>query len=304
VDGPSVRKGKLLREIRAFAGLYAYDVYGGLMRRLEEAGGYRPGETLFALEYDWRTGIADAAVELERFVEKIGSSIDLVAVSTGGVVARRFLMRGGSARVRRVIYVGSPQRGTFDALAYMHLGFRCVPGGKRFSGAEIAAFQTSCDVLPHASETVFVDGRGDRLELDLFDVGTWRELGLGAKHDALAGRLTRAREVSRALATPFVHPDSFVIGARHLRTPARVVVENGRAFVPPPKTPRDPRLAELAYAPGDGTLPESSLLGLAGLDEARTYWVKPVIHRRLLSDPEMHRLVVEILARGKDATRA
>jgi triacylglycerol lipase len=56
---------------------------------------------------------ADARV-LERAVDRTGAaSVDLVGYSAGGIVVRAFLAdRGGAARTRRVVLVGTPNHGT------------------------------------------------------------------------------------------------------------------------------------------------------------------------------------------------
>jgi triacylglycerol lipase len=56
---------------------------------------------------------ADARV-LERAVDRTGAaSVDLVGYSAGGIVVRAFLAdRGGAARARRVVLLGTPNHGT------------------------------------------------------------------------------------------------------------------------------------------------------------------------------------------------
>jgi triacylglycerol lipase len=56
---------------------------------------------------------ADARV-LERAVDRTGAaSVDLVGYSAGGIVVRAFLAdRGGAARTRRVVLLGTPNHGT------------------------------------------------------------------------------------------------------------------------------------------------------------------------------------------------
>jgi hypothetical protein len=307
--GTGVRTDGVLDELTLIPGLLGYDCYGGLTRFLDGA-----GLELRWFAYDWRLGVVDAAGALARFVENVRAEghdkVDLVAISTGGQIARYFLAHGGidvlggekpasgagAAAVRRMIYVGTPQRGTFDALASLYRGFCFAPGGKQFDGREAALCQTSLDALPHPDESVFVDERGRPVARDLYDPATWRDLGLGC-HDVpgFGGRLARAQRLHRALDRPFSHPSSTVIGARHLATPARVVVAAGRARVPFPKVQRNPRDASIAYVPGDGELPESSVTALPDLDPRRVHWVTPRAHNRMATDPEVRRLILATL---------
>jgi hypothetical protein len=302
----------LLLDLPLLPGLLGVDVHGGLLRLLASAGGYQPGEDLFVLDYDWRRGFAHGAARLAQFVSALrgigDEKVDLLAISTGGSVVRTWLAYGGqdplaaerpsgegAACARRVVYVGTAQRGAFDALTCLHRGFRFAPGGKRFSGREAALCQTTLDALPHPDDPVFVDERGQPLRLPLYDEATWARLGLLEGAPGLDERLDRAQRLHRALDRPVPYTDAVVIGARHLPTPCRAVVENGRARVPSPEPRRDDPYVGFCYAPGDGELPESSLRALPGLADARVWLARPSAHARLPADPEVHRLALEAL---------
>lgn len=105
---------------------------------------------------------------LERLRERTGAGeVDIVAHSMGGLATRYFLQNGGADRVRRVVFVATPHRGTWTAyLAWgeggeeMHPGslflvdlqaFRAVP-----SGVEALTLRTKVDfhVLPPESATL------------------------------------------------------------------------------------------------------------------------------------------------------
>src|SRR5262249_7622573 len=146
------------------------DVYGGLIRALERAG-YRRGIDLFPMAYDWRAGIAAASEQLAALADEIGAPVDLVGVSTGGLVMRAFVAGGGG--VGRAAYVGTPQRGTLSALGTLMKGSQPAPFGRTFAPAELAQIQTCWDILPHPDERVFVDAGGAPLELDLYDAEVW-----------------------------------------------------------------------------------------------------------------------------------
>jgi triacylglycerol lipase len=56
------------------------------------------------------------AWQLNRFIEAIGSPVDLVGFSMGGLVARCYIQRmGGNCWVRRFIAIGTPNHGTWAA---------------------------------------------------------------------------------------------------------------------------------------------------------------------------------------------
>ena len=312
-----VRTSGLLRQLTIVPGLYAYDVFGGMVRALGRSG-FVEGEDLHVLDFDWRQGIFAGARALGDLVARIRGfgeeRVDLVGVSTGGLVVRTYLGYGGddplagatpnpdAARtIGRVVYVGAPQRGSFDAVACLHRGFRFAPAGKLFSAGEAAGCQISWDTLPHPDDPVFVDEDGSPLAIDLYDPATWERLRLGDPATAAerSGCLARALALHRALdrAAAIPHPDAYVIGARHLPTPARVLVRRGGAgaYVPPPVPQKDDPYIGYLYRPGDGELPETSLRALPRLPPDRIWEVGPKAHAAFASDPDVHRLVCEAL---------
>src|SRR5689334_14455725 len=129
---PEVRPAGLLRGFGVVPGIWEYDVFGRLVRFLARIGGYRPGEDLHVVLHDWRSGLEDAAGEIERVVDRVrGASdekVDLVGISTGGLAVRRYLgTRPGT--VRRAVYAGTPQLGSLDALEYLTGGVQVAPLG-------------------------------------------------------------------------------------------------------------------------------------------------------------------------------
>lgn len=306
--GPSIgaaadaRPDGLFTDLALVPGLVGIDVYGGMVRFLARAGGYVPGEDLHVLDYDWRAGVIAGAEALADLVARLRGAgeerVDLISVSTGGQIVRWFTGTGGARAVRRSVYIGVPQRGTFDALASMHRGFRFAPLGKLFTPAEAALCQTCFDALPHPDERIFADEAGKALDLDLYDAAVWTRVGLSrsARAPGFQASLERAREVHRRMdALPVEHTDAFVIGARHRPTPARVIVARGRARIPPPAPRADDPLVGYSYVPGDGELSEASLAALPELDPARLWFATPPSHSKLPSDPTVHELVLEAL---------
>jgi hypothetical protein len=283
-SGTDLRHAGLLEGFTLVPRLWTYDVYGGLVRYLERIGGYVRDESLFVLDYDWRTGIADAAARLGELISRIPSAprrkVDVVGVSSGGLV---------------VICIGTPQRGAFNALDIIANGVRPAPLGRWFSGREIGELQTVWELLPHPGERLFVDEKGAVLELDHFDPDVWARFRITSLDKALlADRLERARRLHEALARSGP-ADIVVIGGRKEPTIVRALVTGDRVTFPSCAPPAgDPR-AGVMYAPGDGMTAERSLCALPELDPARVHWVPVKVHHSLPSDPEVHRLIVGAL---------
>jgi len=279
-------------------GLFRYDIYGGLLRYLAGVGGYTHDRDLYVLEYDWRESVSHGAARLAELVARVRAAghrggVDLLAISSGGLVARHFLA-GTNEAIGRVVYVGTPHRGTFQAIAALHDGIQMVPLGRRFSAVELAACQTCWDSLPHPDEAVFVDDRGAALPDSLYDARTWRALRLGPPVE-IEAYLERALGLHRALDAAPVHADSVVIGARHLPTLSKLPVVRGRAVLPPCSPRRGDPLARVLFEPGDSSLPARSLVGLPGLAAGAIRTVVVDEHRLLPSHGDVHRLAVEAL---------
>ena len=234
-DEPGVVTAGLLRGFTILPGLLHYDVFGGLLRFLADVGGYVPGEDLHVLEYDWRGGIAEAGQRLGELLARLRGAgeerFDLVGTSTGGM-AIRWLLAQGPASVRRVVYVGTPQRGSAAALRYLVEGVQPAPLGKSFAGSAVACFQTAWDALPHPDDPAFCGADGEPLKLDLYDAANWTRLGLAPGCRDVQARLDAAARLHRTIEGAS-HPDSFAIGARHLPTVSRCIVSRGRGTFPP-----------------------------------------------------------------------
>ncbi len=298
----------LLRGFPIVPGLWSYDCYGGLVRFLVRTGGYRLGEDLHLLDYDWRTGVVDAAAALDELVTRLRGAgdekLDLIGVSTGGLVARTAMATAGADRFRRVVYIGVPQRGSLHVVEMLATGVRPAPLGRRFSPADVAALPVSWDGLPRAGERLFVDEHGAPLEHDILDPATWKRLGMCELPERdIADRLAGVARLHALLDGAPAHPDAIAIGGRNLPTAVRAKVVDGRVAFPPCDVRRDEPLKDTLYAPGDGSVPASSVSALPGLGGERTWWVKPAAHHLLPAHPEVHRLVLEaLLAPAPSAT--
>lgn len=298
------------------------EFYGSLVTMLVEAGGYAresPGTPVgdeaprfYACIYDWRRDLSRAAGELDALIEQVRSDhgqpdlkVDLVVHSSGGLVARYYLLHGGksldalpegtadfagTAKVNRVIAIGTPELGMTRAVAALVEGEPVVLS--RVHPEVLATAECPCQLLPHGDDTWLVDAMGRPIDADSCDPETWRRYEMGVfdhpvreRVRAVAGgrragrarlallerafalRLARARRFRAALRVAPV-PASvpyFSIGGDCRRTQARVLIEH-YAGSPRPRTRpddvgrRSPSLdyARLMYADGDGMVTRAS----------------------------------------------
>jgi pimeloyl-ACP methyl ester carboxylesterase len=119
----------LLRDLTIVPGFKKIDGYSVICKRIQEEFDVTPGENYFEFAYDWRLDNRLAAGRLEaltcgwleqfRRKEKRAKLI-LIAHSMGGLVARYFLeVREGWKQTHALITIGTPYRGSLNALNYL-----------------------------------------------------------------------------------------------------------------------------------------------------------------------------------------
>jgi pimeloyl-ACP methyl ester carboxylesterase len=285
-DG-EVRTAGPLTEFPIVPGVVGADILGGAIRYLQRVGGYQLDRDLFVFEYDWRHGVLHGAERLAEHLAKLHvERVDLACVSSGGLVARALLLKHAE-RVRRVVYLGTPQRGTLQALSVLRHGMQLVPLARKYAPHEPGAVQITWDLLPHPDDEVFTE-RGP----DLYDPHAWRELRIAPGIPDPAPFLKRAAEMHRTIDGSPKH-DAVIIGATHLSTLARVVLDRGRAVLDEHCSSEVTGELPVHLGRGDGSVPETSLRGLPG--GAPVLRCRPRDHRWLISDPGAQRLLLEAL---------
>jgi CHAT domain-containing protein/pimeloyl-ACP methyl ester carboxylesterase len=233
--------------------------------------------------FDWRHSIADLGKELIARLKDIGGdSVNLVAHSMGGLVARWALGNGG--KCRRLIMLGTPNFGSFAPVLALRAVYPIV--------RKIAAldFRHSPEWL---SDHVFRTFPGlmqmlpspDRWhELNLYDLAEWPAGTGGAELKPLKAILDGVRPVQKKLAAAPADGSFFLIAGINQDTVVNVKKDDKGNFV-----------YESTKA-GDGTVP----LDFALLPGAKTYYVEEghgsLPNNRLVADA-----VAELLARGETA---
>jgi pimeloyl-ACP methyl ester carboxylesterase len=201
------------------------EFYGSLVTMLVEAGGYRraiPGRPVdtgppefYPLLYDWRRDFSRAAAALDGLVEQVRADhgdpslkVDLVTHSSGGLVARYFLLYGartldedpappdfsGAGKVRRVAAIGVPELGMARAVAALVEGEPIVLN--RVYPEVLATAHSTFQLLPHGDDVWLLDAAGQPVRGDSCDVQLWREFQMSVFDPALRARV-RAEAGSR-----------------------------------------------------------------------------------------------------------
>ncbi|MFF4428923.1 hypothetical protein ACFYZ4_07095 [Streptomyces sp. NPDC001513] len=136
--GDGIRPTGLMPDVHVIPGFWhPVDGYTDLMAWLAGTFGLTPGETLLDFPYDWRLSCRYNAALLKRRVEEglerlraaspehADARVILLCHSMGGLIARHYVERlGGRETTRRVITLGTPHRGSVDALTNLVNGLR------------------------------------------------------------------------------------------------------------------------------------------------------------------------------------
>ena len=308
------------------------DFYGAVLRTLEDVGGYHrrvagdpiespvPGRSFYIYLYDWRLDNVAAVQGLHDLIEQVardygdsGLQVDVLAHSNGGLMARYYARYATadvlsdesvnqrlpkpnshvSGRIRRLLLVGTPNLGSMQpVLSHVRgeeMGFRHIPADV------VATCSGAPQLMPHPAQHWLVNLHGDSIDLDVYDIETWRELGWSIYSAASRGRmlrrcgnrraadvhmevleaylsrhLKRGRRFLECLSVPSRpdEPRPFVFGGDCAPTVARLVLDRQGAryhgyeradLIPNPLPGID--YQSLINEPGDGVVTRSSLMG-------------------------------------------
>ncbi len=190
------------------AGLFfeavGHDFYGEIIKTLEGPGGYhcapadqpKPETDCYLFSWDWRRDFTEAAADIDLLIERIRRragdthlKVDIVAHSAGALVARYYLRFGGedvlnrenaivtqagAAKVRKAILITPPNFGSVTALQVSMMGYRISPFGT-MRPELLATFPGTYQLLPHPDRDWMIDEYGQKISLDLYNIGTWEK---------------------------------------------------------------------------------------------------------------------------------
>ena len=180
------------------------DFYSSIIETLESAGGFshaEPGQPpradgrhYYIFTYDWRMDNVQTVRKLDEFIEQIrldhgnpDLKVDIVAHSMGGMIARYYLRYGtvdvtndndfpvnyhGEDVVRRVVLLGTPNLGSVESLKAFIVGRRI--GLRRIPPEVLITFPSFYQLFPHPLNDWLLDIDGQPMDLDPFNLSTWR----------------------------------------------------------------------------------------------------------------------------------
>jgi len=143
--------------------------------------------------------------------------VNLIAHSMGGLITRYYLRYGtldalagdgafpidmaGAEKVNTAVLLGTPNLGSVSSLQSMLLGHKV--GLRRIEPEVLATMPSVYELLPHPLTDWSVDPTGKDLDLDLYDVATWKRMQWSVFDPAVVGRL-RARSKSASAANAYI----------------------------------------------------------------------------------------------------
>jgi pimeloyl-ACP methyl ester carboxylesterase len=132
--GDGITATALIPDTHMIPGLWTIDGYSKVAGSIRRLPGVRPGENYFEFPYDWRLDNRIAARKLARCgrewlaswrAQHPDARLVLVAHSMGGLVSRYFVeVLGGWQDTRALITIGTPFRGSLQALDFLANGIK------------------------------------------------------------------------------------------------------------------------------------------------------------------------------------
>lgn len=316
--GPEVEVEGLLAAVPVVPGLYEVDVYSSFVRGLRSS---HEGSQVLPLAYDWREdlGLAVAKLdELVRLLEERGCpQVSIVAHSMGGLVAAYYLGYGvqppataklsweGAARVRKVVFLGTPFGGSMVTFRSFDKGSGLPRAGRMLGADTLSSFPSMYQLLPTSAD--LLGPRGESVQLSLFDPATWkkhrfgllRRPGLGAGFQAAREKFTeenlslgrRWRELvqlGRSAAWPapsHLEVLNVVSSAHPTLERGYFRPEQGTLLFDPDDVKAEGLDPDAVFRPGDGTVTLASARVPPALEAATRTVRSEYPHEHLFLDP-------------------
>lgn len=215
--GSGVKVTGLISNINVLGPFWTIHQYDGLIGLLHDLD-FEDGKTLFIFPYDWRLSNFETAKRLESFVHDTPAlrdgNFDIVAHSMGGVVTRIWMSQhGGSAKVHKVIYLGTPFLGSMNSIDTISNGWgtfaNLVAGGLGTIRSVTLSFPAIYELFPTYEDCCREGTKAKFSSYNILDPDNWNGAWLpaeyrtrGARRQVLVSGLENAGKLRAIMATP------------------------------------------------------------------------------------------------------
>lgn len=210
---------KLIPGMHLIPGLWGIDGYEGLgdylsdKFQLTRATHQQPGNYL-EFPYDWRLSNIASARRLKAAVEPVleqwrdahrdlptDPKLVFICHSMGGLVARYYVeLLGGDELTRRLITIGTPYRGSVNALDFLANGYQPGWGPVRINLSKLmASFPSVYELLPTYACIETLDGMRDLATVDVPNIAAQRIADARSFHDAISTSVRERTELGYEL---------------------------------------------------------------------------------------------------------
>ncbi len=184
-------------------GIVQFKVYRELLDMFEEVGyklgdikNPKPDDSLFIFDYDWRRDNVENAMILAERIEdlkkargKPNEKYNLVCHSMGGLIGRYYLRYGnrdvlnqypnfkanyaGGRNIKRLILIAVPNLGSLPLFKFLHKGLNLTI--VKYPPYVLSTMPSAYQLMPPRRVASFVDGDGNKMDVDLYDVENWKK---------------------------------------------------------------------------------------------------------------------------------
>ena len=151
-------------------------IYHGLIKFLVHGMGYARNE-VHALGVDWRRSLNDLLAEVKSAIDDAvatsGKPVDIIGHSHGGLVARAYLDRFGSAQVAKLITLGTPHSGMLETMEALCRGISLLFFDPQQLKEVARGFPSAYELLPVDANDGYFSWNG--APADPFAVTDWCE---------------------------------------------------------------------------------------------------------------------------------
>ncbi len=268
--------------------------------------GYTENTDLFTFPYDWRFSVEHNTVFLKNKIQHIldqthAMKVDVIAHSTGGLIAKKYIMDNPEPKIEKLIFVGTPNLGAPKAAKVLIQGDSL--GIPLLSDSEIKKIAHNMPVIYDlAPSSGYIDKAGSYisiytrhnfvttttqdLDFDKTKSYLFNDQGLNSLAIAQAEQLHSSEFDNFDVRTKGVNAYN-IVGCKEA-TIGRIIER--RASPPLPFVSG----FAIKYVPGDGTVPLASANNIV-TDENKTFFATNVEHAEMLTADGTRQQIVKVI---------